>query len=85
MRSSGLSPEFSLNDLKERVNKILIQFSDGLAFDEVANDIKKAKKAKIQPSICFLEKKNSFQVCSQSGQFLQGIPLAGQPDLCLTS
>lgn len=52
-----MSPEFSLNDLKERVNKILIQFSDGLGFDEIANDIKKAKKAKIQPSIFFLEKK----------------------------
>jgi hypothetical protein len=57
MRSSGSSPEFSLNDLKERVNRILIQFSDGLDFDEVANDIKRAKKAKIQPSISFLEKK----------------------------
>lgn len=43
-RSSGLSPEPSLNDLKEGVNRLLIQFSDGLDFDQVANDIKRAKR-----------------------------------------
>lgn len=44
MKTSGLSPESSLNDLKRGVNRILIRFSDGLDFDQVANDIKRVKR-----------------------------------------
>lgn len=57
MRSSGLSPESSLNDLKEWVNRILIQFSDGLDFDQVANDIKRAKRQRSNQASLSLSRK----------------------------
>lgn len=84
MRCSGWSPELLLNYLKEGVNRTLIQFSDDLKLEGVANDV--GGGGKIKSSILFLERKIPSRFVPGQDNFSQDISLAGQSDLlCLTS
>lgn len=59
VRCSGLSPESLLNYLKEGVNRTLIQFSDDLKLEGVANDVTEEGE-KVKSNQVFLSLKGKF-------------------------